>query len=84
MGNLDYLRGLPFSSASKKSACSAGDLDLIPGLVRSPGEGKDYPLQDSGLENYMDYTVNGITKSQTQLSDNLSVLHEKKFFVFII
>jgi len=31
-----------------KSACNAGDLDSIPGLGRSPGEGKGYPLQYSG------------------------------------
>ena len=35
----------------KESACNAGDLGLIPGLGRSPGEGKGYPLQYSGLEN---------------------------------
>ena len=38
-------------SAGKESACYAGDLGLIPGLGRSPGEGKGYPLQYSGLEN---------------------------------
>ena len=37
-----------------ESACNAGDLGLIPGLERSPGEGKIYPLQYSGLENSMD------------------------------
>jgi len=46
--------GFPCGSASKESACSAGDLDLIPGLGRSPGEGNGYPLQYSGLENSMD------------------------------
>ena len=35
----------------KKPACNVGDLDLIPGLGRSPGEGNDYPLQYSCLEN---------------------------------
>ena len=35
------------SSAGKESVCDAGDLDLIPGLRRSPGEGKGYPLQYS-------------------------------------
>ena len=45
------------------------DLGSIPGLGRSPGEGKGYPLQESGLENPIDYTVHGITKSWTQLSD---------------
>jgi len=38
----------------KESACNAGDLGLIPGLGRSPGEGNDYPLPYSGLENSMD------------------------------
>ena len=38
----------------KKATCSAGDLGLIPGLGRSPKEGKDYLLQYSGLENSMD------------------------------
>ena len=61
--------GFPCSSAGKESACSAGDLGLIPGLGRSPGEGKGYPFQCSGLENSMDYIVNGVAKSQTQLSD---------------
>jgi len=34
--------GFPCGSADKESACSAGDLGLIPGLGRSPGEGKGY------------------------------------------
>ena len=42
---------------------------LIPGLGRSPGEGKGYLLQYSGLENSMDFIVHGVSKSQTQLSD---------------
>ena len=46
-----------------------GDLSSILGLGRSPGEGKGYPLQYSGLENSMDYTVHGVTKNQTQLSE---------------
>ena len=45
--------GLPCGSADKESACNSGDLDSIPGLERSPGEGKRYPLQYSGLENSM-------------------------------
>ena len=56
-------------SAGKESACNAGDLGLIPGLERSPGERKGYPLQYSGLENSMDCIVHGITKSRTRLSD---------------
>ena len=59
----------PCGSAGKESACNEGDLGLIPGFGRSPGEGKSYPLQYSGLENSVDYTVHGVTKSRTQLSD---------------
>ena len=53
--------GFPCGSAGKESACNVGDLDSIPGLGRSPGEGKGYPLHNSGLENSMDYTVHGVT-----------------------
>ena len=56
-------------SAGKESVSNAGDLGSIPGLGRSPGEGNGYPLQYSGLENSMDCTVHGVTKSQIQLSD---------------
>ena len=60
--------GFPSGSAYKESTCNAGDLDLIPGLGRSPGERNTYPLQYSALENSMDCTVHGLTKSQTQLT----------------
>ena len=46
--------GLPYGSAGKESACNAGDLGSIPGLGRSSGEGKGYPLHYSDLENAMD------------------------------
>ena len=45
--------GFPDDSDGKESACKAGDLGLIPGLGRSPGERKGYPLQYPGLENSM-------------------------------
>ena len=61
--------GLPCGSAGKESACKAGDLGSIPGLGRCPGEGKDYPLQYSGLENSMDCIVHGAAQSQTGLND---------------
>ena len=61
--------GFPFGSAGKESACNSGDLDSIPGLGRSPGEGKGYPLQYPGLENSMHCTVHGFAKSRTRLSD---------------
>ena len=62
--------GFPCGSAGKESARNAGDLVSIPGLGRSPGEGKGYPLWYSGLENSMDRgawqaTVHGVSKSWT-------------------
>ena len=50
-------------SAGKESACNAGDLDSIPGLGRSPGEGKGYPLQYPGLKNFMDCVVREVVLS---------------------
>ena len=59
----------PCGSASKESACNAGDLGSIPGLGGSPGEGKGYPLQYSGLVKSMDCIVHGVSKSRTRLSN---------------
>jgi len=60
--------------SGKESACSVGDLGLIPGSGTSPGGGNGNPLQYSCLGNPMDReawqaTVHGVTKSQTQLSN---------------
>ena len=71
--------GFPCGSVGKESTCNAGDLGSIPGLGRSPGEGKGYPLQYSGLENSVYYTVHGVTKSQTRLSN----FHFTSLFLFI-
>ena len=60
-----YFKGFPCGLAGKESSCNAGDLGLIPGLGRSPGEGKRYPLWYSGLENSMDCIVHGVAKSWT-------------------
>ena len=49
-----YDMGFPGGSYSKESACNTGDLGLIPGSGRSPGEGNGNPLQYSSLENSMD------------------------------
>ena len=57
--------GFPGGSVNKESACNEGDLGLIPGLGRSPGEGKGYPLQHSCLENSMDCIGHGFAKSWT-------------------
>ena len=64
-----FFSGFPCGSAGKESTCNVGDLGSIPGLGRSPGEGKGYPLLYSSLENSMDCIVHGATKSRTQLSD---------------
>ena len=63
----------PCGSAGKESTCNVGDLGLIPGLGRSPGEEKGYPRQYSGLENSIDCIVHGVTKSQTGLSGILTL-----------
>ena len=62
-------------SAGKESACNTGDLGSIPRLGRSLGKGTGYPLQYSGLENSMDYTVHGRAKGWTRLS-NFHFLHK--------
>ena len=59
----------PCGSDGKASAYNAGDPRSIPGLGRSPGEGKGHPLQYSSLENSMDCIVRGVAKSRTRLSD---------------
>ena len=67
---LSLFQGFPGGSEVKASACNAGDLSLIPGLGKFPGEGNDNPLQYSCLENRMDggawwATVHGVAKSRT-------------------
>ena len=71
--------GFPGGSNGKEFTCNVGDLGLIPGLGRSPGEGNGYPLQYSCLENSMDRgawqaTVHGAAELDTteQLSLSLS------------
>ena len=66
---ISSLVGFPCGSVDKESACNAGDLGSVPGLGRSPGEWKGYPLQYSGLENSIDCIVHEVRKSQTRLSD---------------
>jgi len=66
--------GFSHGSVGKESACNAGDPGLIPEWGRSPEEGNGNPLQYSCLENPMDRvawqaTVQGVTRSQTQLNN---------------
>ena len=65
--------GFPCGTVGKESACNAGDLGSIPALGRSPGEGKGYPLQYCGLQNFIDYIVHGVSKSLIQLSMHTSI-----------
>ena len=74
MLTLVALQRFPCSPVGKESACSAGDLGLIPGLGRFPGEGNGNPFQYPCLENLMDTgpwwaAVHGVAKSQARLSD---------------
>ena len=59
-----------------------GDLGSILGLGRSHGEGKDYPLQYSGMENSMKCIVPVVAKSQIQLSD--FHFHISSYLIFIL
>ena len=70
--------GFPDSSVGKESTWNAGNPGSIPGLGRSPAEGKGHPLQYSGLENFMDCTVHGVTRSLTQLSNFYLLIHNKR------
>ena len=65
--------GFPGSSSGKESACNVGDLGSIPGLGRSPGEVKGYPLQSSDLENFMHYSPWGHKESDTTERFSLSL-----------
>ena len=73
-----HLSGFPGSSVGKESACNAGDLGLIPGLGRSPGEGKGYPLQYSSLENSIDCSPWGLQESDRTEQLSLSISPQPK------
>ena len=66
-----FLMDFPCSSAGKESACNVGDLGSIPGLGRSPGEGKGYPLQYSGLENSMDCMYSPWGRKESDMTERL-------------
>ena len=82
MGSYTMYVGFPGGSAGQESICSVGDLGLIPGLERSPGEGNSYLLQYSGLENSMDCVVRGVAESDTTERLSLYTMYscESSFF----
>ena len=74
------LVGFPGVSDSKESTYNVEDLDLIPGLGRSPGEGNGYPFQYSCLENSVhrelhawQAIVHGVAKRWTRMSDIFTI-----------
>ena len=76
-------------SEVKAFACNAGDLGLIPGSGKSPGEGNDNPLQYFCLENPMDggawwASVHGVTRSQTGLSNFTHSLHSMAWITLMV
>ena len=70
--------GFPGGSAGKESAHNTGDLGLIPGVGRSPGEGKGYPLHYSGLGNSMICIVHRVAELDT--TERLSLFSLSLFF----
>ena len=67
---------LPIGSAGEETAYNEGDVGSSPGLGRSPGEGKGYPLQYTGLENSMDYSPWGRNELDTAERLSLSLCTE--------
>ena len=65
LGSALHEHGFSCDSVVNNPPANAGDLGLVLGLGRSPGEGKGYPVQYSGPENSMDHIVHGIAKSWT-------------------
>ena len=81
-------KGFPCGSAGKEYAHNAGDLGSIPGFGRSPGEGKGYPFQYSGLENSMDYSMESqrvfhFTSGHKDLRIQNHTISSKDFLLFL-
>ena len=74
-----HIFGFPGGSDGRESACNAGDLGLIPGSGKSPGEGNGNPLQYSCLENPMDrgacWASRGCKELDTTEQFSLSYTH---------
>ena len=87
---LIFYMNFPCGSAGNESACNVGDLCLIPGLRRSPGEGKGYTLQYSGLENsftlwnkvFVFYSIVGKKKKKLYIFNSLKSKSDWKSFMY--
>ena len=77
------IQGFPCGSDGKESACNVRDLGSIPGLRRSPGEGKGYPLQYSGLDNSMDCIIHGGHK-ESDMTEWLSLSYIIKRIIILM
>ena len=69
--------GFPGGSAGKESTCNAGDLGLIPGLGRSPGEGKGYPSSILAWRIPWTVIIHGAAESDTTEQFSLSLRTKK-------
>ena len=76
--------GFPCGSAGKESVCGSETWIRSLGWEDSPGEGKGYPLQYSGLENSMDCIVHGVPKSQTRLSNFHFHFQRNYFLIYLL
>ena len=76
---------LPGGLDSKESTCNAGDLDLIPGLGRSPGRGHLNPIQYSCLENpHGQRSLGGYSpwgRKEWDTSERLSTAQQSALFI---
>ena len=80
---LKSILDFPGGSDGKASVYNVGDLGSIPGLGRSPGEGKGYPLQYSDLENCMHYSPWGHKESDTTERLSLSLIYIRTYNFYI-
>ena len=89
LGSIKYDGGFSGDSDGKESACSAGDLDWIPGSGRFPGERNGNPLQYSCLENPMDRgawraIVHGVTGVEHDLATKSHTIHEHGLSIYLV
>ena len=70
--------GFPCGSVGKESTRNVGDLGSTPGLRRSPGEGKGYPLQYSALENSRQNIYSPWGYKESDMTERLSLHFRQK------